>query len=238
VSAKPAAKPKPPLWCHCNECGHETLHKLLKLIRKSRDYDEDQYSISFGSNWRILQCCGCEEVTMSRVDWCSEDSPHFDPYVPTYFPPRVSRRKPSWLSQHPELEGYVEIFDEIYTALHADSRRLAMMGARAAIDMAIARMVGGDPLNFTAGLDALEAANRMTADDRQLIEAAFDAGSAAMHRGHRPDEDDVNTAIDIVERIVHAEVLKKKAKALADATPKRPARAPKAKQNNKVKAAP
>lgn len=96
-----------------------------------------------------------------------------------------------------------------------------MMGARAVIDLAVARMLGADPDNFTAGMNELVAAKRLSDEERALIDAAFDAGSAAMHRGHQPEVDDVNTAIDIVERVVHAEVLKKKAKALADATPKR-----------------
>lgn len=228
MSTKPRKKPLQPLWSHCNVCGRDTLHKVVKLVSKSRDYDDDRYTVSVGSNWRILQCGGCQEVAMSRTDWCSEDDPH-DSSAPTYFPPRVSRRKPKWLTEHPELNDYIDLFEELYTALHADSRRLAMMGARAVIDMAVTRMVGGDPGNFTEGLNALEADRRLTPEERHLIEAAFDAGSAAMHRGHQPAADDVNTVIDIVERVVQAEILKKKARELADATPKRPPRKPKTK---------
>lgn len=169
---------------------------------------------------------------MSRTDWCSEDDPH-DPSVPSYFPPRVSRRKPEWLTKHPGLNDYLDLFEEIYAALHADSRRLAMMGARAVIDMAMTQMAGSDQGNFTVGLNALEADRRLTQEERQLIEAAFDAGSASMHRGHKPAIEDVNTVIDIVERVVHAEVLKKKARELVDATPKRPPRKPKTKEKKK-----
>lgn len=165
---------------------------------------------------------------MTRVNWCSEDDP-WGQNDTDYFPARVSRQKPAWLTQHPELNDHIQLFEEIYTALHADSRRLAMMGARAVIDLAVARMLGNDPGNFTAGMNELVAAKRLTQEERELIDAAFDAGSAAMHRGHQPEVDDVNTAIDIVERVVHAEVLKKKARALADATPKRSPRKAKTK---------
>jgi len=232
VSTKPKAEQR--RWLHCNECGQETQHELVKVIKRSRTYGEDVYDVEVGTNWRIFQCCGCEEVLMSRIDWCSEDDPG-EGHVATYFPPRVSRRKPNWLPQHEELEDYDEVFDEIYTALHADSRRLAMMGARAVIDMAVTRMLGEDPGNFTVGMNELVAAKRLTQEERELIDAAFNAGSAAMHRGHRPAEDDVDTAIDIVERVVHAEVLKKKAKALADATPKRPPRKAKTKDKKDAK---
>jgi Domain of unknown function (DUF4145) len=217
-----------PLWSHCNQCGQETLHKLVNLVTRSRTYDEDQYSVSAGTNWRLLQCRGCEEITLSRVDWFSEDDPT-EPYTPVYFPPRVSRRIPDWLVRG-EAPGYRGILEEIYAALHADSRRLAMMGARTVIDLAIAKRVG-DQGSFAQGLSALEDANLLSKQERRLIEAAFDAGSAAMHRGHQPTADALNTVIDIIERVVHAEVLEDKVKDLAAATPKRTARARKAKKS-------
>lgn len=230
MSTKPKAKKPAPLWFHCNECGHETLHKLVKLISKSRDYDDDQYTVSVGSNWRILQCQGCQEVSMSRTDWCSEDDPR-DPSVPAFFPPRVSRRKPEWLV-HREAPGYQGLLDEIYAALHADSRRLAMMGARAVIDKAMAKLVG-DQGTFAQGIEALVDAGLIGKPERPLIEAAFDAGSASMHRGHQPTPDSLSTVIDIVERVVHAEVLAEKAKELAAATPPRPPRTKKPKNTEK-----
>lgn len=215
---------------HCNECSRETQHLVIAKVSRRRSSDDDHYSVEWGSNWELLQCCGCEEASLTRINWFSEEDP-FERREKFFYPPRVSRRKPEWLTEHPELNDYMALFDEVYTALHADSRRLAMMGARAVIDLAVARMLGEPPGNFTKGMNELVNAMRMTQEERELIDAAFDAGSAAMHRGHQPEIDDVNTAIDIVERVVHAEVLKKKAKALADATPKRPA--PKAKTNEK-----
>ena len=163
---------------------------------------------------------------MSRIDWCSEDYPQGG-YTPTYFPPRVSRRKPDWLLRQ-KAPDYQELLDEVYTALHADSRRLAMMGARAIIDKAIAKRIG-DQGSFSAGLNALQKANLLSLQERPIIEAAFEAGSAAMHRGHQPTVDSLNIVIDIVERVIHAEILEEKVKELVAATPKRPSRATKTK---------
>lgn len=224
-----APPPRQTLLSHCNRCGDETQHFIVGTAERRRSSEEERYSVDWGTTWQLLQCCGCEEASMTRVNWCSEDDP-YEQHDIDYFPPRVSRQKPAWLTQHPELNDYIHIFEEVYTALHADSRRLAMMGARAVIDLAVARMLGEDPGNFTAGMNELVAAKRLTEEERELIDAAFDAGSAAMHRGHQPEVDDVNTAIDIVERVVHAEILKKKAKALADATPKRLPRKAKTKE--------
>jgi len=157
---------------------------------------------------------------MRRVDWCSEDDPQDGPNPPTFFPPRVSRRKPDWVSRESGVEPYQDLLEEVYTALHADSRRLAMMGARALIDMVITNTVG-DQGNFGKGLDELEKRDLIGKRDRKIIDAAVDAGSAAAHRGHRPKVDEVNVVIDIVERMIHAEILDAKAKELAASTPPR-----------------
>ena len=219
MSTKPRRKPDGPLWSHCNVCGHDTLHKVVKLVRKSRDFDDERYTITVGSNWRILQCSGCQEVAMSRTDWCSEDDPQ-DPSIPTFFPPRISRRKPAWVDRLEVPTEYIGILDEVYAALHADSRRLAMMGARALIDTVIRRTVG-DQDNFARGLDELSAKYLISERDRGIIEAAIDAGHASAHRGHKPTSDDVNVVIDIVERMIHAEILAAQAQALKKTTPQR-----------------
>lgn len=223
MSTKPRRKTEGPLWSHCNECGHDTLHKVVKLVRKSRDFDDDRYTVTVGSNWRILQCSGCQEVAMSRTDWCSEDDPQ-DPSSPTFFPPRISRRKPAWVDRLDVPSEYIGLLDEVYVALHADSRRLAMMGARALIDAVIRRTVG-DQDNFARGLDELSAKYLISERDRGIIEAAIDAGHASAHRGHKPSSDDVNVVIDIVERMIHAEILAEQAQALKETIPPRKPRA-------------
>jgi len=213
------AKPKT-IWSYCNVCGQDTKHAIVHRAAKRRTYDDDEYSVEVGSDWTIVQCGGCEEVSMRRVDWCSEDDRSEGPNPPTFFPPRVSRRKPDWVSRESGVEPYQDLLEEVYTALHADSRRLAMMGARALIDMVITNTVG-DQGNFGKGLDELEKQDFISKRDRTIIGAAIEAGSAAMHRGHQPKVDDLNVVIDIVERMIHSEILDAKAKELAASTPPR-----------------
>jgi len=207
-------------WSHCNVCGHETKHDVVQEVRGQRTFGDDQYPVEVGSIWKMLQCCGCEEVTLSRVDWCSEDDPYDGPNLAKYFPPRVSRRKPVWIG-HLEVPGvYIEVLDEVYTALHADSRRLAMMGARALIDLVIGRTVG-DKGSFAKGLDELVAKQLISELEREIVDVAVDAGHASAHRGHKASVDDVNLVIDIVERLIQTEVLALQAKELKTKTPKR-----------------
>jgi hypothetical protein len=35
------------------ECSQETMHKVVKVLQKSRDFDDDLYKVGVGSNWRI-----------------------------------------------------------------------------------------------------------------------------------------------------------------------------------------
>ena len=56
---------------------------------------------------------------MRRVDWCSEDDPQVGPNEPTFFPARISRRKPVWLSREGAPSTYIGMLDEVYAALHA-----------------------------------------------------------------------------------------------------------------------
>ena len=216
------------IWSHCNECGHETKHDIVQSADRRRAYDDDRYTVEVGSIWKVLQCRGCEEVALQRVDWCSEDDQQDGPGPTTYFPPRISRRKPAWIDRFEVPQEYVGLLSEVYTALHADSRRLAMMGARALID-AVIRRNADDPPNFAQGLDALAEKNLISAQDRGIIEAAIDAGHASAHRGHMPTPVDINVVIDIVERLIHTEILAAQAVELKKTTPQRKPRAAKKK---------
>jgi hypothetical protein len=57
------------------------------------------------------------------------------------------------------------------------------------------------------------------------LEVALDAGSASMHRAHRPTVKQMNTVMDIVENFLHsAFVLEETAPVLEAGIPARPAR--------------
>jgi len=161
----------------------------------------------------MLECCGCESVmlrsTQFLLGWDPEEC---------YYPPRASRRLPKWHDDLPRQ--IVLLLKEVYAALHADSRRLAMMGARALIDMAIFERVG-DVGSFVEKLNKLESEGFVSKKNRELLEAALDVGNAASHRGHRPKTKEVQHVMDIVENLLQAGVLEPIAQELKDATPKR-----------------
>ena len=111
---------------------------------------EKDFAIDWSNTYSLLECCGCEEISVKRTSWFSED-PDYESVE--YYPTRVSRRQPPWLEDIPEASA--ELMREIYGALQGDQRRLALMGARTVIDGLLLRQVG-DSGTFAERLDALE----------------------------------------------------------------------------------
>src|SRR5438552_4093834 len=114
----------------CRHCLRETKHKVL-AVREIRGEEEVEGvgEIQWEDDYEMLECCGCECVVLRHSYAWSEDPD----IVVSYFPPPVSRPIPSWRFKLPHRVS--SLMTEIYTALHADSRSLALMGARTLVDM-------------------------------------------------------------------------------------------------------
>jgi hypothetical protein len=210
---------------HCNECGHKTKHYVVatRVQDGSELYQDHPYDpgveLKWSTTYDLLECCGCETVSIKRTYWFSEFNPGEEEVE--YYPPRLSRRLPDWLKRLPE--DVQSLMQEVYTALQADSRRLAMMGARAVLDVFIVSKVG-DVGQFNKKLDALQDEGYISSRNRRVLEAALDVGNAAAHRGHQPKIEEVGQVIDIVENVLHADLLEPTAYKIKQATPPRPSK--------------
>ncbi len=202
---------------HCNKCGPDTKHTVV-ASRHHRDTESDGDGgwVYWDISHEMLECCGCEAVTLRRSVRFSENYP--DDIEVTYYPPRTPRRTPAWKSRLPKHIAW--LLDEVYVALHADCRSLAMMGARALIDMVMVNRVG-DVGNFPEKLSELQKKGFISEKNREVLDAALDMGNAASHRGHRPEAADVNTVMDIVENLLQAILLQGVARRLRESTPAR-----------------
>ena len=207
---------KQPIWAHCNKCTGKTKHDVIAERVQS-------FSGSFGHAFdyhvtktsQLIECRGCEDVAL-RVDWWHSEVDWSDEI--DYYPPRVSRRPPSW--EHSIPMEWQSLLSEIYTALHADSRRLAMMGARALVDMYMNDAVG-DIGGFDRKLAQLVTAGLLGDQDKKILIAALEAGHAAAHRGYLPEADQVSHVMDIVENLLQKHTLTSSAEALNRHTPSR-----------------
>ena len=206
---------------HCNACKQETRHDVLaqheEVGTSPLDPSDPSESYAWSTVWEMLKCCGCDSITIRR------EHSEYGQSETDYFPAMASRARPGWVTSLPD--GIVEVLDEVYAALHQDTRRLAMMGARCLIDMVILDTVD-DVGTFSEKMQAMEEEGLLGARNREYVEAALDAGSAAAHRGHQPTPKEVGLVMDIVENMLQAVyILGKAGEELKQSTPPRRARA-------------
>lgn len=205
---------------NCNKCLHKTKHYVVA----ERKYEEHQpadlsnpyneHTVSWTTVYKMLECCGCEDVCLQSLYYFSEA----DGVKEEYYPPQISRPLPRWLDELP-IE-WSELLAEVYSALHSDSRRLVLMGARALIDLYMNKQLG-DVGGFAQKLNNLEADGLISKPHKEVLSAALELGHAATHRGHCPKPNEVNQVIDIVESLLQNDVFAATAKNLKAKTPKR-----------------
>lgn len=198
------------LKAHCNKCLNETNHLLLH--KEDQPWDEEVnpgVSIYGSETFNMVKCCGCDSVKLMHTSWFSEVSDEYGRPITeiNYYPPAISRPEPSWLH---ELGGLLpdsnmqylrELIKEIYSALHNDSRRLAVMGIRALIEYLMIAKVS-DNGTFGKNLGAFQQAGYLSEKQREIIEPILEAGHAAIHRGFHPSAEDVLTVVEITESLV------------------------------------
>ena len=183
---------------HCNGCGRATKHHVLhKKHIPGREFIEDHGYIDWTDDYELLECAGCETVSMRHSNWFEPT----DEVTVRIYPSPVSRSEPTWLRTAPLKVGM--LMKQVYSALDSNSRALALMGARAVVDMVLVEKVG-DIGGFAEKLRLAEEAGVIGSKNRNVLEAALDAGNAASHRGYQPTADDLNAVMDIVENLLQA----------------------------------
>jgi hypothetical protein len=202
---------------HCNECLQETKHFVVaERVNSGSEFVDPycQHEIRWKTTYKMLECCGCENISLQRKFDFSE----YDEVEVEYYPPQISRQIPKWHNQLPD--EWCGLLKEVYLALHADSRCLALMGARALIDLYINEQLD-DIGGFAQKIKLLESEGLISKPNKNVLEAALEVGHAAAHRGHKARITEVNQVIDVVESLLQNHVLNKVSENLKSKTPKR-----------------
>jgi hypothetical protein len=123
-------------------------------------------------------------------------------------------------------ENQASLLDEVYIAIDHELLTLASMGLRAVIDMVCVDQVG-DKGTFKDKLSALCTADVTTKKQMEILLKVVDSGNASAHRGFKPDSEDIDTALGIVEHLLSSVYLHPQSAAeLAKKTPARPSKLP------------
>jgi len=206
---------------HCNKCGHRTNHDII-----AAEMQEDLRKEVNGSSWRdfyeMLKCRGCDNVTVRH-------SFGYENVEIIHYPPAIHRRTPLWtdavvveIGLFPIPAPVCALMREIYTAVQNDSRRLAAMGIRAALEQVMIDGVG-DQGRFAANVDAFQKKGYLSTRQALVLSSILDAGHATTHRGWEPTNDHIDTLLDITESIIESVYLhESRIRALDRDVPKRP----------------
>lgn len=191
---------------HCNVCLGERWHKTLHIAKKEHHEEDDDQSAGYAEicTYRLVECNGCENISLHVKWWCS-GAPEEENFQ---WPPKVSRRKPKWMTDLILLENINNPFKgdflhEIYAALASDNLRLAVLGIRALLEQIMVESVQ-DQGNFRANLAKFEAEGFISKIQRAAIEPVVEAGHASMHRGFKASRDEVEVIMDVVENLLES----------------------------------
>jgi Domain of unknown function (DUF4145) len=213
----------PKITAHCNTCRGETNQDIL--CADSRNWSNEQTGIRARITFEMLRCRGCEAITLRETHRSFNGIEWEEPTI-TYYPPAIARREPEWLGEFRffyESESSVlsDLLKEIYTALQNGSPMLAGMGVRSLIELVMIEKIG-DNGTFAKNLTAFEANGYISKRQADTLSAILDAGSATVHRGWKPSDDDLATLLDVAETVVETVYLhEEKVKELAKKVPPR-----------------
>ena len=197
----------------CSKCGG--MRNCEVRGHYDERYSDEHFQAS--TEWLILECRGCEHVFVQTVGTNSEDYDFYykedgsEAVMPVetvrYWPALSKRTKPEWVTDHGieavDEKSLGEAMLELYGALDNDLRMLAAIGIRTAYDIA-SELLGADPaLTFAEKLDHLVSSGRIGITDKERLGTMVDAGSASAHRGWRPEADQLNMIMDVLEHFVH-----------------------------------
>jgi Domain of unknown function (DUF4145) len=201
------------------ETNHDELFAKQTMIKSQMISTDPPVDASEGYSYTVFQCCGCSNVVMRKDFWFTDLTPDtWDPSYRSWHPALATRKMPSWLQWRRDTTA--DLLKQIYAALNADLRTLAMMGIRALLDQLLNEKVG-DIGGFAQKLKRACDLGFLSARQLEVIQPALEAGHAASHRAFEPTTEVLTFSLDVVEGILHQDELAKKVDAIKNATPKR-----------------
>lgn len=229
---------KDELRSFCRQCGGERRHSLL--AEEARPWEEEEDTPVCGNDtWSIVECKGCSNVSFVHSHWFSEEyemtSDGRSPIIHRdLYPPAPARKPPEWgmdflLSVPVNDMWMIKLHEDIYSAVGIGAYTLAAMGIRTIIDFVVTSRAQ-DEGRFTDKLNRLKDTGLLSDMQVGIFSAAFDAGSAAAHRGYSPSLQDVNVLLEAAESLLEEMYVKparlarhaKEANELKSRTPPRP----------------
>lgn len=200
----------------CVECNRSTKHRVV-VSYEGGGSSGGEWSVDWSNSYQTLQCQGCQTVTFRHGHWFSEDwDPSMDQdwTVERFYPKRnVNSLKAEPLQNVPT--ALRRLYGEVIDCFNNDSLILCAAGLRALVEGLCSNqgVIDGpvttttpDGKSQTCRRDNLEGKiaglhekGILTTTNAHTLHEHRYLGNDAVHQLSRPSEDELRTAIEIVE---------------------------------------
>lgn len=196
---------------YCRDCCKKTNHKILSDHTENHR-EEYQCDISY----KILQCLGCDTKSFRKVFYDIEAA--YPTYDDNWVVPDDVTIYPKAVEGHKEIDGLWElpdivkiIYSEILIVLQEDSKVLAGLGIRAAVEAVCSDLkISGK--NLEVRINKLASSGYISKNDAERLHGIRFMGNDAAHDIKTPKDETLSVALQIVEHlIVSVYILAKKA---------------------------
>lgn len=208
---------------HCPTCDGERscdIHGSLD-VQWSEDFGHN--SVSGDVQHRLLQCRGCETVfyhkssrdseswDFERDDATGEDVVVYPRSTETFPLPDKAGSKPEWmLNLHKHDLQLQAILQETYGAFEGGNFILASVGLRTALDRATEVLQIDPGLSLAGKVQRLKELGFVGETEATDLAVVTDAGSAAAHRGWRPEPEEFKRLLSTLERFLERTIVNRK----------------------------
>ncbi len=190
----------------CNSCGLATWHLFLfgQEVARPVDSTDANEEYFYTERWDVLQCMGCEEITIRETDvfpWLEEDEA-----VYTFYPERT--REHHKLKKYYRFPNNLEtLYVEVVNAINKNSLLLCAAGLRALLEGLCENQGIKEGVNEQGkitkslegkinGLKSIVPAGIV----KNLHGLRF-LGNQALHELEIPSKDDLKLALTVIEDI-------------------------------------
>lgn len=210
-----------PIKRFCSNCKNETNQN--EIFKESFfDIGEAYFNKLKGKplfmiqavEWSVTKCLGCEKLNLCVK---TRNQPDQDPFI-INFPKKAKKDFPKWIFA---LDWkYLDLVSEMYKAYNEGLLILATMGVRSVLDIFITDKIG-DVGTFEKKLDKLCDEGFISTNQKENLSICIEAGNAANHRQHKPDEKTVGDLLDVVEHLLKEQLISANLKQLKGTIPRR-----------------
>ena len=203
---------------YCRDCCKKTNHNVLSDHTESHR-DEYQCDISY----QILQCLGCDTKSFRKVFYDIEAA--YPTYNDHWEVPEDVTVYPKAVEGHKQIDDLWElpdivriIYSEVLMALREDSKVLAGLGLRAAVE-AVCNDLDIPGKSLEVRINKLASSGYISKNDAERLHGIRFMGNDAAHDIKTPKDATLSVALQIVEHLIASVyILENKASGNIDTT--------------------